>query len=141
MKLVTILFTLTFTTNVSLAATTNYDTIDSVIEAFQQSITSKNKEKFELLFVDPSMTMLAVVSEESMVQRRAAVKKINERDNKNFTATKTWTWSPAKMIDRIVNETAISEEEFKNVQILSDDNIADVYFDYVFYRDKKPYTF
>ena len=121
----------------SFAVQTEYKTIESVIEAFDQSIQSKDRERFLNLFVDPSSTMVAVVSEEGMVVRRAAVEKINKRDNKNFTATRNWTSSPQKMINRIINQKESTREQFDNIKITTDNNIAQVYFDYAYYIDDK----
>ncbi len=116
---------------------TDHKAIRLVINAFEQSIQTKDKSRFLNLFLDTSSPMIGVVSEESMIARRAAVEKINKEDNKNFVATRTWTVIPSKMIDRIVSEKVSTREEFNNINIVSEGNIASVYFDYEYYKDDK----
>ena len=119
------------------ASQTDNATIKSVINAFEQSIQTKDKSRFINLFLDASTPMIGVVSEKSMITRRAAIKKINKEDNKNFVATKTWELLPNEMIDMVVALKVSSREEFDNINIFSDDDIASVYFDYVYYKDNK----
>jgi len=119
------------------ASQTNQEAIKSVINAFEQSIQTKDKNRFSDLFLDTSSPMIGVVSEESMITRRAAVEKINKENNKNFKATRTWQLLPTEMIDRIISEEVSSREEFNNINIVSDGNIATVYFDYVYYKGNK----
>ena len=131
MKLIVCMSLFLISTGNCFASQTEYKTIKSVINAFEQSIKDKDKSRFLNLFVDTSSPMIGVVSEESMVGRRAAVEKINKADNKNFVATRTWEVLPTEMIDRIVSSKVSSREEFDNIKIVSDGNIANVYFDYV----------
>ena len=137
MKFIVCMSLLLISTGNCFASQTEHAAIKSVINAFEQSIQTKDKNRFLNLFLDPSAPMTAVVSEESMITRRAAVAKINKEDNKNFVATKTWSYTPNEMIDRIVSEDVSSRESFDNINIVSDGNIANVYFDYVYYKDNK----
>lgn len=137
MKLIVLVSLLLLNTGNCFASQTEHTTIQSVIDAFEHSIKSKDKNQFLSLFVNPDASMVAVVSEEGMVARRAAVEKINREDNKNFVATRTWTSSPNKMINRITSSNVSERESFDNVKVLSDGNIASVYFDYVYYKDDK----
>ena len=121
----------------SYAEPIEHQTIESVIEAFEQSIQTKDKARFLNLFVDPESTMIAVVSDAVMDRRRAYVEEINKKDNKNFVATRTWTSTPLKMIDSVASAKHHSRESFDNIKITTDGNIASVYFDYVFYKDDK----
>ncbi|WP_286272318.1 hypothetical protein [Thalassotalea hakodatensis] len=135
MKFILFLSLILINTGNSFAAEEKHQSIKSVIHAFEQSIETKDKERFLNLFIDTSAPMFGVVSEKSMVARRAAVEKINREDNKNFVATRTWRVFPNEMIDRIVSEKVNSREKFSNIKIVSDGNIANVYFDYEFYKD------
>jgi len=137
MKLIVCMSLFLLGTSHCFASETEYKTIKSVINAFEQSIQAKDKSRFLNLFVDPSSPMMGVVSEESMITRRAAVAKINKEDNKNFVATRFWASTPEKMIDRIASEDVSSREVFDNIKITTDGNIAHVYFDYVYYQDNK----
>jgi len=114
-----------------------HEAIKSVMNDFEQSIQTKDKSRFLNLFVDVTSPMIGVVSEKSMIKRRAAIEKINKQDNKNFVATRKWEVLPTEMIDRIVSDKASSKEVFKNINITSDGNIAIVYFDYEYYKDNK----
>lgn len=135
MKLIICISLLLISSGNCFASQTEYKTIKSVINAFEQSIQDKDKSRFLNLFIDTSSPMIAVVSKEGMITRRAAVEKINKENNKNFVATKTWELLPTEMIDMIVSEKVSSREEFDNINIVSDGNIAHVYFDYVYYKD------
>lgn len=137
MKLIVLMAFFLMSASTCFANQIEHAKIQSVIDAFEQSIKSKNKNQFLSLFVDPNASMIAVVSEEGMVTRRAAVEKINREDNKNFVATRTWTSSPNKMINRITSSKVNEQESLDNIKILSDGNIATVYFDYVYYKDNK----
>lgn len=133
--LITCIFLLT--TPMSIAEQADNHSIESVIKTFQQSIEQKDKQRFLNLFIDPDSVMVAVVSEQGMVRRRAAVQEINKRDNKNFVATKTWRSSPNKMINRIMATKEQTREEFTNVRVTSDGSIANVFFDYAYFKDNK----
>jgi hypothetical protein len=121
----------------SFASKADHEAIKSIIHDFEQSIQTKDKDRFLNLFVDVTSPMIGVVSEKSMIKRRAAIDKINKQDNKNFVATRTWELLPTEMIDRIVSDKVSSKEVFNNINITSDGNIASVYFDYEYYKDNK----
>lgn len=119
------------------AAEEDHQTIKSVMNAFEQSIIEKDKERFLSLFVSADAPMYGVVSERSMVKRRKLVAEINKKENKNFPVTKHWTSSPEKMMNRIVNSTLQSKEVFSNVRITTDNDIAVVYSDYEYFKGTK----
>ena len=116
---------------------TEHKTIKSVIDAFKQSIQTKDKNRFLNLFLDPTKPMIAVVSEQGLEYRRALVEKINKEQNKKLVATRTFTLTPIEAIDSNVSRTVNSKEEFSNLRIDSDGNIASIYFDYVYYIGDK----
>jgi hypothetical protein len=119
------------------ASQTEHEAIKLIINDFDQSIQAKDKSRFLNLFVDATSPMIAVFSEKSMKARRAMVDKINKEENKKLVATRTFVTSPTEMIDGIVSEEVSSREEFDNINIVSDGNIANIYFDYVYYKDNK----
>jgi hypothetical protein len=119
------------------ASQTEHAAIKLVINTFEQSIETKDKSRFLNLFVDPSLPMIAVVSKEGMKVRRALVAKINKEENKKLVATRSFTLTPIEAIDGSISRKTSSREEFNNIKIVSDGNIANVYFDYVYYIDNK----
>ncbi|MCJ8321066.1 MAG: hypothetical protein MJK12_15610 [Colwellia sp.] len=119
------------------ASQTEHQAIKSIINTYQQSTEAKDKARFLTLFVDDSSPVIGVFSEETMKIRRAMVEKINKEDNKSFAVTRTFLTSPTQMMDNIVSEELSTKEKIVNIKIDSDDNIAHVYFDYVFYIDNK----
>jgi len=137
MKLIVCISLFLIGTGNCFANQTEHKGIKAVIHAFEQSIQNKDKSRFLNLFVDVSSPMIAVVSEEGLEVRRALVEKYNKEQNKNMEVTRTWVTSPKEMIDRIVSSDDSSREEFDNINIISDGNIANVYFDYVYYKNNK----
>ena len=65
-----------------LAGQTEHKEIQSVIDAFDHSIRTKDKSQFLSLFVDSSKPMIAVVTEAGLKVRQALVKKYNKEENK-----------------------------------------------------------
>ncbi|MFT4928460.1 MAG: hypothetical protein ACI8WB_004579 [Phenylobacterium sp.] len=119
------------------ASETEHQEIKSVINAYDQSIQAKDKSRFLTIFADPSLPMIAVYSKEVMKWRRALVKKINKEKNKKLVATKTFTLTPTEGIDISVSEKLSTRKALSSIKIVSDGNIANVYFDYVYYIDDK----
>jgi hypothetical protein len=119
------------------ASETQHQSVQSVINAFEQSIKTKDKSRFLDLFLDPAAPMIGVVSDKGMIARRAAVEKINKENNKDFVATKTWTTSANEMVEEFAADKPSIREDFHNVRVTSDDNIANVYFDYEYFKDNK----
>lgn len=137
MKYILAIFICVFSINHCLASTTENQEIRDVIKAFDESIQSKDRERFLDLFIETGTSWVGVFSEKSMVTRTALIEKINKEDNKNFPVTRKFTSSPKKFIDQIISVDAEPREEFSNIKIYTDNNIATVYFDYIFYSDDK----
>lgn len=137
MKFILIIFLMLVTVRGGLANQLANDEIEMVINNFEQAIYTKDKSRFLSLFVDGPVQIIGVVSDESMVERRARTEEINKRDNKNFVATRKWTSTPETMINRIIADKSSNREVFSNIKVLTDNNIAMVYFDYEYYIDNK----
>lgn len=116
----------------SVAANKEHKAIKKVIHTFEQTIQDKDKEGFLALFLDPQKPMVAVVTEEGFEMRKALTEKYNKEENKNLVATRTFTLMPEKAIDLSVKRKQVSRENISNVEITTDGNIANVYFDYEF---------
>ena len=137
MKYIFCILIYVFSINTCLAGITENQEIRAVINAFDESIQNKDRELFLDLFIVKGVSWVGVFSEKSMVVRTALIEKINKEDNKNFGVTRYFLSSPQEFIDQIISRETPSREEFSNIQIHSDRNIATVYFDYIFYNDNK----
>jgi len=123
--------------NYCLAGTSEERDIKVVIKAFDEAIKNKDKELFLSLFIEKGVSWVGVFSEKSMVTRTALIEKINKEDNKDFVATRHFVSTPEEFIEYIISKETPSKEEFSNIKIHSDNNIATVYFDYIFYDNHK----
>lgn len=138
MRAVVIFMCFMFSMNFSYANQTNdHESIDAVINAFKLSIQEKNKARFLALFVDVERPMIAVVDEVGYQKRKELVAQYNKEENGNLIATRTFTVTPLKAIDRKIKRSETSRQEILNIKTRTDGNIANVYFDYVFYVDGK----
>ena len=111
--------------------------IESVVEVFDKAIVNKDREAFLALFTDPDKKMMAIFSDDIMKNREALVAKINKEEGKNLVATKSFTMSPTQMIENKLKRKTASKQQISNIKINTDGNIANVYFDYVYYIDGK----
>lgn len=137
MKYIFAIFIYVFSINHCQAITSENQEIRDVIKTFDESIQSKDRKRFLDLFIETGTSWVGVFSEKSMVTRTAILEKINKEGNKKFPLTRTFTSSSKKFIDQIISVDAEPREEFGNIKIYTDNNIATVYFDYIFYSDNK----
>ncbi len=140
MKPILYLSLLLVSINNCLANQTDHQTIESVVKAFGDSIQNKNRKRFLSLFTAPTQPMIAVVSEQGLQKRRALVEKYNKEHGENLVATRTFTITPAEIMDRSAASNVSEREEIDNLKIETDSNIANVYFDYVYYEDDKKHN-
>jgi hypothetical protein len=126
-----------FSVNYCLAGASEEQEIKFVIKAFDEAIQNKDKEGFLSLFIEEGVSWVGVFSEKSMVTRISLIEKINKEDNKDFVATRHFLSTPEEFIDFIISKETPYKEEFNNIKIHSDNNIATVYFDYIFYDNNK----
>jgi hypothetical protein len=99
--------------------------IEAVIESFRTAIIDKDKPRFTALFLHENATWQSVVGEDNFRQLREgkpdAVKaKVDPKR------------TPATFIDGIASSPDRSEEQFRNVRIETDGDVASVFFDYSF---------
>ncbi len=112
--------------------TPNPDTqsVEAVVEAFRVSIVDRDQARFKKLFLDENTTWQSVTGAKNLAEVR----------KKKPTAVKVRidpTNNPRNFIDEIAADTRKSEEQFRDVNIQSDGDIASVYFDYSFLADGK----
>ncbi|MBA6302344.1 hypothetical protein [Colwellia sp. MB02u-14] len=137
MKYIFAIFIFVFSINYCSAEASEEQKIRAVIKVFEESIQNKDRELFLGLFLEKGVSWVGVFSEKIMVKRTALIEKINKDDNKNFSVTREFTTSPKEFIDQIISVDAEPREEFSNIKIYTDGNIAAFYFDYIFYSDDK----
>ena len=137
MKYIFAIFIYVFSINHCFAGSSGNQEIRAIIKAFDESIQNKDKEQFLSLFIEKGTSWVGAFSEKSMVARTAAVEKFNKENNKNIVSKRIFVSSPQEFIESIISKETSSREEFSNIKIHSDSNIATVYFDYVFYKDNK----
>lgn len=112
------------------AANPDTATVEAVVEAFRASIVDRDKDRFMKLFLDDRTVWQYVIGDANLAGMRkknpsAAKVKIEANNN------------PRSFIEEIVADKAKSEEQFRDVKIRSDGDIASVYFDYSFLADGK----
>jgi len=104
--------------------------VEAVVEAFRASIVDRDQARFKKLFLD----------ERTMWQSVTGDKNLQEARKKRPEALKVRidpTNNPHSFIAEIAADKAKSEEQFRDVNIQSDGDIASVYFDYSFLADGK----
>jgi hypothetical protein len=104
--------------------------IEGVIETFRRAIIDKDQDSFLKLFLKEDITWSGVTSDAS-VERIYA----NRSDPKSPRLKKSFNSSPREFIGSIAKRAARVEEAFSNVRIDSDDDVAQVWFDYTFNID------
>jgi hypothetical protein len=103
--------------------------IEGIIAEFRSAITSKDKERFLSLFLDPNRTSWQAVNGDSVVKtkRTADPNVVKAKSNPNAT--------PASFIETVASRAAASEEIFDNIRIGGDTDVATVSLDYRFKLD------
>jgi hypothetical protein len=137
MKTIFYILICVFNINVCLAQATEKQELLAVVKSFDESIKNKDKERFLDLFIEKGVSWVGVFSEKNMVARTALIEKYNKTNNKSLPISRTFLSSPQEFIEAIVAKEAPSSEEFSNIKIHSDNNVATIYFDYEYYSDNK----
>ncbi|WP_157209742.1 hypothetical protein [Marinimicrobium agarilyticum] len=101
--------------------------ISNVVDAFSLSIKEKDKSKFLSLFVEKGVSWIGVFSEEEY----QGLNKNSE--GQGNVPGKLFHGSPEQFIDWVVGLEGDPREEFENIKIFTDGNVASVYFEYKFY--------
>ncbi len=102
--------------------------INGVIESFRLSIINKDKEKFTSLLAKADIPWIGVLDSTYIAHRT--------QDYPDFhVARRSFEGSPTAFIDGVIKNPAPVEEQFRNISIDSDGNIASVQFDYSFHSN------
>lgn len=117
------------------ASANDTEKLKKVVEDFGEAIETKDKEKFLQLFIQEGVSWVGV-SSKAEYKKFAEVTK-NQDKNEDELPSKIFQSTPEKFIDWVVTKKETLREEFKNIKITTDGEIAAVYFDYEFYFDKE----
>jgi len=101
--------------------------IQNVIQLFMNSIVKKDSAVFYRLFHEDPITWIGVIKEKSQ-------SKILEQNPKR---TKNYFNDTYRAFIKYIKEKEKSEEKFDNIQIINDDAVASVTFDYSFWSNNK----
>lgn len=110
---------------------------ETIIDAFGEAIIEKDKTGFLNLFVDGPVSWVGVRSERQFTIVQDRVFAARESGKQVKSPEKVFYSSPEEFIDWIASEEDEFREEFKNIRVLSDGEVAAIYFDYEFYRGEK----
>lgn len=101
--------------------------IYTIIDAFSLSIKEKDKSKFLSLFVEEGVSWIGVFSEDEHERMTR-----NDGGKGNIPG-KLFHSSPEQFIDWVVGLEGTPREEFDEIRIYTDGEVASLYFDYKFY--------
>jgi hypothetical protein len=102
--------------------------ITKVVENFRLSIINKDKVAFMKLFLREDIPWIGVTPDASLEIMAANARKAQRPEpSKLYT-----TGNPRSFIEGIAGSEGMREETFSNVRIDTDDDVAQVYFDYSF---------
>ncbi|MBO9830526.1 DUF4440 domain-containing protein [Xanthomonas sp. A2111] len=108
-------------------ASTDSHAIAQVVQAFGQAIRTRDADGFRALFLPDAVTWRQVYADESLrrLRQRRALEKVPQMDGD----------SPGAMIDGIVRAGGAVDEPVAGLQILSDGDVATVFFRYSYCVD------
>ncbi len=104
--------------------------IRNIIKSFGEAITDKDKGRFLSLFTEEGVSWVGVFSEVEFGKFRDV----------EGTPGKIMFSNPGDFMDWVENLDGVAVEEFNDISINTDGEIASVYFDYKFFVDKKLYN-
>lgn len=100
--------------------------LKSVFDAFFDAIENKDKDQFLSLFHPQGVSWVGVYSDES-------IQILRERYGKDVFKPKAVPSSPEAFIDNIVTSPFEIKETFSDLKVFSDDNIASMHFNYIYF--------
>lgn len=104
--------------------------IEAVIESFRTAIIDKDKARFTGVILHENITWQSVVGEGNYQRFR-------EDHPDGVKAKIDLKRTPMTFIDGIVNSPNRSEEQFRDIRIETDGDVASVFFDYSFLSDDR----
>ncbi len=117
--------------------------LNEIVKSFETSIINKDKSKFMELFVEGTVSWVGVhtktdyENELKWANSEAGIELKKKIGDKFREPAKYRHSSPEVFIDSIIDNTKQPKEEISNVKIVSDGEVAIIYFDYIFYDGKR----
>ena len=105
----------------------NEEEILNVLKTFTNSIKNKDSISYLKLFHREPIVWEGINKDKSLIKDREKDPSLKEFFSDNYK----------KFIQRIVKSEKIFEENYDNIQIINDDKIATVFFDYTFLVNDK----
>jgi len=106
-------------------------TIEDIVTEFQTAIKRRDREQFLSLFLDPNRTSWQAVNGDKVLETKRKTDPGVLKAKTNPDAT------PASFIETVSSRAAASEEDFDNIRISGDTDVAAVSLDYRFKLDGK----
>jgi hypothetical protein len=123
----------------SAIANNNEQALNEIVKSFESAIINKNKSKFLSLFLDGTVSWIGVhttndFEKELKWANSKEGKELKRQIGNKFREPAKYRHStPEIFIDSIIDSTKHPREEISNVKIVSDGEVATIYFDYIFY--------
>ena len=115
------------------ASADDTEQLNKIVKDFGSAIEAKDKERFLQLVIEEGVSWVGVSSKSEYKKQT----KVEKNQNKDYLPSKIFQSTPEKFIDWVLTKKEIIREEFKNIKITTDGEVAAVYFDYEFYFDKE----
>jgi len=137
------LFSFILLISTSAFSQTNEQALEVIIKDFETAIANKDKEKFLSLFVEQPVSWVGVYTKrdyenELKWAKSEEGKKLKRQIGDKFREPAKFRHStPEIFIESITDNTKHPREEITNVKILTNGEVATVYFDYIFFDDDK----
>lgn len=115
-----------------LACADDHKEIRQVIASFGKSITQKNETAFLSLFIPENVSWIGVFSTQEY-QKYLASQGVNSSTKESEIPSKLHASTPQEFIQWLAKLDGTPRETFENVKIVTDGEIATVFFDYEFF--------
>jgi hypothetical protein len=138
-----ILFTFILLISKSVIAYNDEQALSEIVKSFDTSIANKDKSRFMGLFVDGTVSWIGVHTKTDYENEvKWAISKqgieLKKKIGDKFREPAKYRHStPEIFIDSIIDNTKQPREEISNVKVVSDGEVATIYFDYIFYDGAK----
>jgi len=134
-----ILFTVILLISKSAIAYNDEQALNEIVKSFETSIINKDKSKFMSLFVEGTVSWIGVHTETDYenelkwANSKAGIE-LKEKIGDKFREPAKYRHStPEIFIDFIIDNIKQPREEISNVKVVSNGEVATIYFDYIFY--------
>jgi hypothetical protein len=132
-------FTLILLISKSVIACNDEQALNDLVKLFETSIINKDKSTFMELFVEGTVSWVGVQTktdyenELKWANSKEGIELKKQIGDKFREPAKYRHSTPEIFIDSIIDNTKQPREEITNVNVVSDGEVAIIYFDYTFY--------